>query len=201
MGAMNAQAYLSQLQALLPSGLAWPRRPGAILTKLLAAFADGFARVDARAWALLDESDPRTTFELLDGWERVCSLPDACSAGLATTLQERRANVVAKLTATGGASKAYFIALAESMGYTIEIDEFRPFVTGLSRCGDRLLGGHAVRYQWRVRVTGPRYTAFRTGVSQCGDLLGKISRASDLECKFKKLKPAQTRLIVSYEGA
>jgi len=126
-------------------------------------------------------------------------LPDVCSEA-AQTLQERRADVVAKLTAQGGSSKAYFQALAEAMGYSIEIDEFRPFVAGLSRCGAVLGGAHAVRHIWRVRVTGPRFTPFRAGASQCGDLLGKIARADDLECKLKRLKPAHTNLIVSYEG-
>lgn len=198
---MTVAAYLAQLQALLPPGLAWPRARGSTLTSLLEALAAEFARADARAWKLIDESDPRSALELLTDWERVGGLPDACSAELATTIQERRAAVVAQLTAIGGASPAYFTALAAAMGYAIAIDEYRPFVTGLGRCGDRLNGGHAVRHQWRVRVSGPRYTPFRTGASQCGDLLGKIVRAEDLECKLKRLKPAHTRLIFAYEGA
>lgn len=198
---MTVAAYQAQLQALLPPGLAWPRARGSTLTALLEALAAEFARADARTWKLIDESDPRSALELLTDWERVCGLPNACSAELATTLQERRAAVVARLTAIGGASPAYFIALASATGYAIEIDEFRPFVAGLSRCGDRLNGGHAVRHQWRVRVSGPRYTPFRTGASQCGDLLGKIARAEDLECKLRRLKPAHTNLIVSYLGA
>ena len=194
-------SYLAATQALLPLGRAWSRRIDNTLTKLLTAFSEEFARVDGRAVDLRNEADPRSARELLPDWERVCGLPDVCSAGLATTVQERRAAVVAKLTAQGGASKAYFISLALQLGYVIEIDEFRPFVTGLARCGASLNGGHTVRHQWRVRVTGPRYTAFRTGTSQAGDMLGKIARASDLECKLKRLKPAHTRLIVSYKGA
>lgn len=201
MAPLTTAAYLAQLQALLPPGAAWSRAPEATLTKLLAAIADSLARVDARAAALLDEIDPRTTRELLPDWERVTGLPDPCSAGVVTTLQERRAAVVAKLTATGGASAAYFRGLAEAMGYTVEIDRFRPFVTGISRCGDRLNGGASVRHTWRVRVIGPRYTPFRCGVSQCGDSLGKITRAGDLECKLQRLKPAHTTLVVSYSGA
>lgn len=197
---LTAAAYRSQLQALLPPGDAWPRAADATLTKLLDGIAEELARIDSRALSAVDESDGRMALELLADWERVCGLPDSCSASLATTLQERRGAVVAKLTALGGASCAYFIALADSMGYTIEIDEFRPFLAGLNRCGDVLSGGHSVRYQWRVRIPNARYTPFRAG-SQCGDLLGKIARAEDLECKLNRLKPAHTHLIVSYEGA
>lgn len=198
---LSAAAYLAQLQALLPPGDAWPRTATATLTRLLGALAEELARIDVRAVSAIDEADGRAALELLTDWERVCGLPEPCSAALATTIQERHAAVVAKLTAQGGASKAYFTTMALAMGYAIEIDEFRPFVTGLNRCGDRLNGGHAVRHQWRVRVIGPRYTAFRAGASQCGDLLGKVARAQDLECQFMRLKPAHTHLTMSYEGA
>lgn len=198
---MTADAYREQLQALLPLGDAWPRRPDALLTKLLAALAEELARVDARSDQLLSEALPAAALELLSDWERVAGLPDACSAELATTFAERRQNVVSVLTQQGGASRAWFIAFAARLGYEIEIDEFRPFITGLSKCGDVLNGGHSVRHTWRVRVSGARYTPFRAGASQCGDLLGKITRAEDLECRLKRLKQAHTNLIISYEGA
>ena len=199
--AMTAAAYRAQLQALLPPGAAWPRRPDATLTKLLDAISQELARVDARGGLLLDEALPAAALELLPDWERVVGLPDACSAALATTISERRQNVVSKLTQRGGASRAWFIEYAARLGYTIEIDEYRPFITGLARCGARLNGAPVVRHTWRIRVTGPRYTPFRTGASQCGDLLGKITRAEDLECQLKRRKQAHTNLIVSYEGA
>jgi uncharacterized protein YmfQ (DUF2313 family) len=59
--------YLSQLQALLPQGAAWTRERDAALTRLLDAFAEEFARVDARARQLLDESDPRSTYDTSRG--------------------------------------------------------------------------------------------------------------------------------------
>ena len=198
---LSAAAYGAQLQALLPLGSAWPRHPEATLTRLLLALAEEMARIDYRGAQLVDEALPERVFELLADWERVCGLPDTCSAGVATTLQERRDTVVAKLTFQGGSTKAYFIALAAALGYVVTIDEFEPFLCGRDRCGARLMGGHAVRYQWRVNVPDPRYTAFRTGVSSCGERLGKISRAEDLECKLKRLKPAHTHLIMSYLGA
>jgi uncharacterized protein YmfQ (DUF2313 family) len=197
---MNASDYRAQLQALLPLGDAWTRRPDAVLTRSLAAWAEELARIDARSGRLLSEAMPSDTLEMLADWERVAGLPDACGAELATTIEERRANLIVKLTQQGGASLAWFRRLAETLGYEIGIEEFRPFITGLSRCGDRLWGGHVVRHQWRVKVTGARLTYFRTGLSQCGDLLLKITRAEDLECLLRRLKPAHTHLVFSYEG-
>ncbi len=192
--------YRAQLAALLPTGLAWPRDPDSTLQRLLAAWSESFARLGARAQELVAETDPRAALALLPDWERVAGLPDSCSAGIATTLSERRAALVDRLTAGSGASKAYFQDIAERLGYQVEIEEFRPFICGMSRCGDPLNGAPSVRYYWRVRVVGPRLTQFRAGASQIGDRLGKITRATDLECLLTRLAPAHTTVIVTYEG-
>jgi uncharacterized protein YmfQ (DUF2313 family) len=197
---MNAGAYAHQLQALLPVGDAWPRHPDALLPRMLAAWAEELARIDARGEQLISEALPSDTLELLSDWERVAGLPDPCGAELATTVEERRANLIVKLTMQGSASLAWFQALAATLGYIVEIDEFRPFIAGLSRCGDRLWRGHSVRHNWRVRVSSTRATRFRAGVSQAGDRLLKITRAEDLECTLKRLKPAHTDLIFYYQG-
>lgn len=186
------------LKQLLPPTSYSPN--GVVLGAELAAEGAALDTALAAGDKLLDESDPRSTLQMLTDWERVLGLPDACSLGVATTLQERRSAVVAKITARGGSTLAWFQALAVSLGYTVTIETYKPFRAGISRCGDRLNGGASVRYYWRVRVSGPRTTLFRTGASQAGDKLGKIARATDLECRLTKLKPAHTYLIVSYEG-
>ena len=112
---LTADAYLGQVQALLPPGLAWTREQDAVLTLLLQGLAEELARVDGRADDLVDEADPRTALELLQEWEAVCGYPDECLESGATP-QERRAAVVARLTARGGQSRAYFIALAAVPG-------------------------------------------------------------------------------------
>jgi uncharacterized protein YmfQ (DUF2313 family) len=196
---MNSKSYLQQLQALLPLGFAWLRRGEARLTRLLAAWAEELARLDARAARIVSESIPSDTLEMLPDWERVAGLPDDCGGELATTVAERRANLVVQLTRQGGATPAFFVSLAATLGYTVTIDEFRPFIAGLSRAGDALWGAAAVRYQWRVIVHGARLTNFRTGASQCGDRLLKITHAEDLECLLNRLKPAHTRLVFAYQ--
>lgn len=193
--------YLSQARALLPRGLAWICAAGSRMRRLLAGLAVEFARVDSRLADLRNEADPRSTLELLSEWEAFAGLPDTCAGGVATTIEERRATLAAKLLATGGASRAYYLSLCAALGYQVEIEVYRPFVCGRSRCGDLLNGGATVRHVWTVRVSGPRVTYFRVGQGQCGDSLGAIARATDLECKLQILKPAHTLLIVAYEGA
>ena len=80
--------YLRQMQSLLPYGPAWPKDDGALITRLLGGLAAELARVDGRAWQLVEEADPRTVAELFADWERVAGLPDACA--IATLTREAR---------------------------------------------------------------------------------------------------------------
>lgn len=75
---MDASAYLSQLISLLPPGDALAREPGSRLERLLSVPAAELARVDGRVEALLTESDPARTAEMLEDWERALGLPDVC---------------------------------------------------------------------------------------------------------------------------
>jgi len=199
--AMNEQAYLAQLQALLPPGPAWTREPDANLTRILSAWAAELARIDARADDLLNEADPRTARELLPDWERVAGLPDPCMPA-ASTLEERRNRLVQHLTTIGDQSRAFYLSVAERIGYQgVTIEEFRPFMSGRSRCGDALNGPATVRFYWRVHVPEPRVAWFRAGTARCGDRLGAIRRAEDLECIFRRLDTRHTEVIFAYEGA
>lgn len=192
---MSAAEYLSQLQALLPQGPAWPRDEDATLTQLLAALAEEFARVDLRAENLLDEADPRTTAEMLWDWERVAGLPDPCVIAAQTT-QERRAALVAKLTNIGGQSRQYFIDLAAALGYTITITEFHPFRVDESAAGDALHGDDWA-FAWRVNAPATTIREFRVSESTVGDPL-RIWGNELLECALSRLKPAHTHALFGY---
>ena len=196
----TTQQYLELLRNLLPPGAAWPTEDDSDLTRLLSAMADELARIHRRALELLEEADPRTTFELLDDFERMLGLPDECT-DVIDNIQERRDAIVQRLTSTGGQSIAYFLGIAEAIGYEgVTIEEYDPFECGESQCGEPLNGPSAVRYEWRLQVPGARVTEFVAGASECGDPLGDIDRAEDLECLLSRLKPAHTHLIFAYEG-
>ncbi|GFM37669.1 YmfQ family protein [Desulfovibrio psychrotolerans] len=196
----NADQYLIQMQALLPLGDAWPRDPDAVLTLLLAGIAGDMARVDGRCTDLIEETDPRTTLELLSEWEAFAGLPDACTASVATSLGERRRSLWAALTQKDGLSLNYFQRLAERLGYSVTIiGRGRPFICGRSRCGHVLGGGHIERLVWRVTINGPRIQRFRCGSSRAGDRLTRIVRATDLECLLRRMNPAHLELVIAYQ--
>lgn len=183
-------------QALLPQGIAWTRADDAVLTRLLTGIATEFARIDKRGQDLERESDPRGTTELIGDWERVAGLPDPCVGELAA-LVARRAAVTGRVSALGGQSRGYFIALAAALGYSITIEEFRPFQAGRSVAGDPLSNGDWI-FTWRVH--GPETTVrpFYAGIGRAGEPLRTWGNLS-LECTFLRERPAQTHVLFSYD--
>ncbi len=204
MGVMTAEDYLADLQALAPPGMAIPRHPDAMLTKLFLAMADMLAIADAAANSLYDEADPRTTYQLLPDWERVAGLPDpilveaAAADGISPGMDERHAWLVSRLTAVGGQSAAYFIALAASLGVAITIDEFVPFGCGLGMVGrDQIGSDDTIFVQWQVNMPSPPVYYFHVGASQVGDPLG-YSRPGVVEQLFRRYRPAHSTLVFNY---
>lgn len=194
---LSAEEYIKQIQRYLPRGYAWDAKvdPATNLYKLLQAVADEAARVDCRGCDLLDEVDPRTTFELLEDWERVLGLPDHCTEQ-GTTLQERRNAVLWKLNLLGGQSKQFFIDLMAYFGFQITITEFRPFRAGLSTAGQPLYNEEWI-YCWEVNAPLDTFIYFRSGISTAGEPLRTWGN-DILECILNQLKPAHTCLHFTY---
>jgi len=192
----TAAEYREQLKALLPPGQAFPRDPGTTLHDLLDGMSIELARLDVRASVLPQEVNPAAALELLPDWERVAGLPDKCSGVLEETLQGRRNALLTKLTSTGGQSPAYFIELAASLGYTVTIEEFRPFRAGMSVAGDPLTNGPWV-HTWLIRAPEASITEFRAGLSAAGERLRTWGNDT-LECKINQLKPAHTIALFAY---
>jgi uncharacterized protein YmfQ (DUF2313 family) len=190
--------YLQMLRKLLPKGKAFRQAEDALLVKLLQGMADEFVRVDDRAEALILESDPRTTYELLEDWERICGLPDDCT-GLAPTIAERRAQVVARLILRGSQSRAFLAELASKLGYSItatDLEEFAEFKAGISRAGDSLTNGEWV-HTFAVNAPANTTRYFKAGAGAAGEALAEFGD-DVLECVITHNKPAHSYVIFKY---
>lgn len=169
--------FLQAMQNLLPRGRAWPRDLASLMARVFSGLSPTYARVQARDNALLAEALPSTTTELLPEWESTLGLPDPC-AGLAPTIDQRRAQVVARFSGAAMLNQGFFIAFAQALGYTITITTFWAF-----RCGDRCESPlFDDRWQSVWQVNAP--------------LLAQGTRV--LECEFQRLKPANTTIIFVY---
>lgn len=194
--AHSVEEYAQLLKNLLPPGQAFRRDPGTNMESLLVGLAAELARAELRAEQLTIEVVPSLTTELLSEWEAVAGLPDRCSGTLEDTIQGRRAALTAKLSSIGGQSPAYFIEVARQLGYTVEIEEFRPFRAGLSAAGDALTNGDWV-FTWKVEAPETTIIDFRAGLSAAGEPLRSWGNSA-LECKINQLKPAHTNAIFGY---
>ena len=193
---ITAADYLQMIQSLLPTGPAWPKDPDAVQTIFWSAVAAELKKIHDRSTQLLSEVTPSTTNEMLSDWERVVGLPDECTADQIVGFIARRANLVQRLNAVGGQSKSYFIGLAATLGFTITIDEFRPFLVGQSTVGQPLSNG-AWMFTWRVNAPLNTLTAFRVGQSAVGDPLAQWGNAP-LECAIRRVAPAHTNVLFGY---
>lgn len=193
--------YAEALSGLLPTGPAWPRDASSPLMQLVSGMGQIWGDVASRADTLLTiETDPRRAVEMLSDWERAFGLPDDC-LGPVTTIEARRIRLLQRMTMEGGQSRAFFIDLAQTLGYTITIDELSPIMGGVSRGGDSAwqAGPPEIRFTWIINVGGVPIWWFRGGVGEGGkDHHAEWSALIDLECLIRRYKPAHTQAIFNY---
>jgi len=147
----------------------------------------------ANAETLLAEMFPDTTNQLLAEWERVYGV----TPGPDDPLQYRREQVVRKIRERGGLSIPYFLALAEAMGYVVEIVEPVPFMSDWG-CADDELFDESVVYQWGLTIYNQPVYEFCADNSCADELLLWFNEQGVLEELFRQLKPAHTYVYFAY---
>ena len=192
--AYSVDDLLRMRQNLLPPGMAWPRDVDALITHALRVLCPISQRLNDRAANLVVDAFPGTTTELLPEWEASVGLPDPC-AGLAPTIELRRAQVVARLVASGGQSVPYLTAVAAALGYAITITEFAP-----SRFGQNFglpFGG--TDWAFAFQVNAPTFTIerFEFGEGTFGEPFAYWTNTV-LQCELERLKPAHTTILFNY---
>lgn len=190
-----ASWYQRIFQALLPRGAVWPRDPDTVQAQVCAALMQTPAREDAAAAALLADSFPATTNQLLPEWEATLGLPDPC-AGESPTLEQRRNQVVARLTSGGGQSVAYMVGYAANLGFAVTVRQFVPFRLGRARLGTPLNGAPWANV-WAIQAPQTTITSFRLGDSRVGEPFRAWGNAV-LECELRAISPAHTILQFQY---
>ena len=183
MGLIDTEAsYLQQLQQLLPPGPAFDLELQPDIAQTMAALAPELARADGNSEALLLELNPATATVLLPVWEGYLGLPDVCVVPGSQTLEERRAAVIDKLTATGAPQLSYYRRLGSQIGIPIQIEEFRPARVGLASVGDFLYGAG---WPWSWIASAP-VEAYGT------------EAAATLNCRLQQDAPEYTDVVLSY---
>lgn len=195
----STEAWRAQMLSLLPPGLAWPRDDDAQLGRVMGGFAEEFARIEGRAAQLLDECHPISALEMLQDWERVLGLPDAC-VPVTGSIRERQMAAATRFAAEGGQSIAYYTALAATLGFQVEISEFHAF-TADSDCTEMCCDDDW-SFVWQVDVVegddlGDISDAWFNADSNADEYVRSFG-STQLECLIGRARPAHTLVLFSY---
>ncbi|KIQ32231.1 MULTISPECIES: YmfQ family protein [Pseudomonas syringae group] len=193
----TAEHYAEQLQALLPPGPAWDPERVPEVQQLIAGLSHEFARIDGRAFDLLNEMDPATVSELVPDWERVMNLPDPC-LGLKPLFEDRRLSVRQRLVAVGGQNAAFYVGIAVSQGYPdASVTEFRTPRMGRSRFGQAHFGTWNAQFMWTLNTGGRQRLGRRFGASYWGERFG-VNPGTAIECLIRRAAPAHGIEFVNF---
>ncbi|WP_395391508.1 putative phage tail protein [Novosphingobium sp. BL-8A] len=176
--ARTAEDYAGAIRALLPRGRIWQAEAGSGQQRLILALAQEWARLDAAATTVLDQSLPGRNLDLITEWEESLGLPDPC-AGENATLDQRTAQILTRFVGASGQSQAFFIAYAAALGFDISISVISPFRVEISTVESPLYDEDWL-FVWVVTV-----------VSNTGGLSTDV-----LGCEFNALKPAHTYVLI-----
>lgn len=187
--------FQSALWSLMPRGRAWNREPGSTQDQVLAAFAPSFQRASAAAVGLIADAFPATAVDMIPEWQATLGLPDPC-AGPAPTIAQKRQQIVARLTNTGGQSARFYIGLAAALGYTVTVTNYAPFRAGQSSAGQQL-GTTDWFFTWSINAPLNTVTHFSAGQSAAGEPLAMWGNAV-LQCELQAAAPAHTVLQFHY---
>ena len=190
-----AQHYQSQLAALLPTGLAWPREPASTLQRLLAAWAVEFARAHAAADTLIDEANPARTQAMLADWLRVAGVPDQC-VEQPLNAAESRTHLLRSIADSGTPTPAYFVALAAAFGFSVSITEFIPH--SVEDDVEAPIYDLPWAHAWQVNSPLEGSVVPITVEDDAETPIESWMANTVLECLFQRLKPAHTTVIFSY---
>ncbi|RMQ98463.1 putative Tail protein [Pseudomonas savastanoi pv. glycinea] len=194
----TAGQYAEQLRALLPAGPAWDSEQVPEVDQVITGLSLEFARIDLRAFDLLNEMDPNSVSELVPDWEQVMGLPDPC-LGLNPSFEDRRLSVRQRLVAVGGQTPAFYVDIAISQGYPdATVTEYRTPRMGRSRFGVAHFGTWSVQFMWKLNTGGRKRQGRRFGASYWGERFG-VNPGTAIECLIRRAAPAHTVEHINYE--
>jgi uncharacterized protein YmfQ (DUF2313 family) len=167
---------LTGLLRLMPRGAVWPREQTSTQVLFLAALMLSWQRLFNSDNAMLIDSFPATSVQMLSDWESALGLPDPCAPSN-QTIAARQSAVVGRLVFSGGQSVAFYTSYAAQLGYSVTIQQYAPSRFG--RPFGRPFGGTDWAFAWTV---------------------SGLAVAAPLQCALGRFAPAHTQVNFIFEG-
>jgi len=182
----------------MPNGLIWQakQKAGSNFRNLLAGLCVEIVRMENLQNEIYKEMNPTETVALLSEWEALVGIPDDCFP-LADTIDERRSNLIFKLTASMNGTKEDFENLASVLGLTVKVktgvEEITfPLTFPIPMIGTLEEAGFVMIVDF-IGVPLPNSFPLTFPITFTAD------PTTAVRCLFDRLKPANVSIIYRYK--
>tara|TARA_R110000787_G_scaffold219223_1_gene327962 strand:+ start:129 stop:731 length:603 start_codon:yes stop_codon:yes gene_type:complete len=169
-------------------------KEGSNLKKVLLGLANEFVRFKDNANFIYNEYDPRYTTSLISDWEAQVGIPDDCFTNTGT-IEERRSNVMLKLTGINATTSDQFKNIASVLGFNINVKTGVEENTIPVTLPFFLLAESEQPFTIVIEFVGveepptiPKTIPFTIG----------SSKSELIRCLFEKIKPSHTKILFKY---
>jgi uncharacterized protein YmfQ (DUF2313 family) len=169
-------------------------KEGSNLRKVLIGLAAQWGVFRDSINEVYDEYNPNNTTALIEEWETFAGIPDSCISNTGT-LEQRRLNILLKLSGINATTKKQFETIALTLGYTVVVETGIETSTFPLTLPFILLS--AVAAPFTIVVTLPASLA-PSGFPLTLPFTLASYAPSILNCFFQKLKPANTNIVFRY---
>jgi hypothetical protein len=169
------------------------------LYKLLLGLGIERSQAESYIYELVNQYDIRVTVDLINNWEGAVGIPDHCLSGTGT-IEERRRDVIAKLSSFGVSTAQQYIDLAAQYGYTITITypsgSFSPVFDMLF---DYPLGGGGGEAGFIFIVTFIGVAPPQNNFDMTFNYIFDDGPYNIVICLFNLIKPANVLILYEFE--
>jgi uncharacterized protein YmfQ (DUF2313 family) len=165
-----------------------------ILRKVLLGLASEWLNFRSNLNDVVSQYNPNNTTSLIEEWEGFVGIPDSCIA-VASTLEQRRLNVLLKLSGINVSTAKQFKNVAAILGYSIQVSNGVDTSTFPLQLPFLLISQAATPFTIVITLPASLKPA---GFPLTLPFKLTAQQPTILKCLFNKLKPANTQLFFRY---
>jgi uncharacterized protein YmfQ (DUF2313 family) len=165
-----------------------------ILRKVLLGLASEWLNFRSSLNDIVSQYNPNNTTSLIEEWEGFVGIPDSCIA-VASTLEQRRLNVLLKLSGINVSTAKQFKNVAAILGYSIQVSNGVDTSTFPLQLPFLLISQAAAPFTIVITLPASLKPA---GFPLTLPFKLTAQQPTILKCLFNKLKPANTQLFFRY---
>jgi uncharacterized protein YmfQ (DUF2313 family) len=172
-------------------------RDDSTLRKILLGLASEWLNFRNKINEVVNEYNPQKTTALIQEWEEFVGIPDSCIP-VASTIEQRRLNVLLKLSGINVTTEKQFKNVASILGYNIEVSNGVSTSTFPLTLPFLLISEASAPFT--IVITLPS-SIQPSGFPLTFPFTLTSQQPAILDCLFNKLKPANTQLFFRYSNA